>query len=170
MSNTISYGAKYDKTLTRAQVAQAFRRDVKSAIKSGALPAGLKLSVTCPRGNSIRVEIQACPGVAFVNPHYDPNTAGSRFMANKYRYTDAGHALRETLSRMLGAYNFDGSDSMTDYFHVNFYAFIDFDRDFEQAERVRAAIAPVGSDAACVIEIALDCFARGLLGLAGVRA
>jgi len=50
-------------------------------------------------------------------------------------HTAEAKALRDQLRAMINAYNFDGSDSMTDYFHVNFYGGVDFDWQMEKAAR-----------------------------------
>jgi hypothetical protein len=58
-------------------------------------------------------------------PHYTPQAAG----------------VIEALRRIVRAYNFDGSESQVDYFHVNFYSDCTFDLGLELAERnsIRAA-------------------------------
>jgi hypothetical protein len=43
-----------------------------------------------------------------------------------HRHTPEATALLKKVEALVAAYNFDGSDSMTDYFHVNFYAHVDF--------------------------------------------
>jgi hypothetical protein len=41
--------------------------------------------------------------------------------------TAAAVALRETLNEILRAYNYDGSDPMTDYYDVRFYGRAEYD-------------------------------------------
>lgn len=62
MENSISYGAKFDRSLDTAEIAKRFRTDVKVAQKAGQLPAELKLSVRTERfagGSAIRVTIKS---------------------------------------------------------------------------------------------------------------
>ena len=51
------------------------------------------------------------------------------------RYTPEASSALETIKGMLSSYNFDDSDSMTDYFHVNFYGDVKFSWRDESAER-----------------------------------
>jgi hypothetical protein len=140
-SGGISYGAKYDRDLSTTQIAARYRADIKAAIKTGALPKGLKLSVRSEYfagGSAIRASVTACPAFRVMNPE--------RVIADieqPHVYKDRQHlihtteaiALLKTLESMLNAYNFDGSDSSVDYFHVNFYGHPNFAGKLESAER-----------------------------------
>lgn len=148
----IKYGAKYEKGLDVKEIAKRFRAEVKAAQAAGELPKELKLSVKISRysgGRSIDVKIKACPFPVMnakrmerelANPHeYIPGVL-------EPIYNEPARALKAKLSDMLEAYNFDGSESQVDYFHVNFYGGVDFDWTLEKAERdalkeLRAAVS-----------------------------
>src|SRR5687767_7020547 len=69
--SSIFYGAKYDRDLSTTQIAAKYRQDIKAAIKSGEIPAGLKVSVRTEYfagGSAIRASITACPAFRVVNP------------------------------------------------------------------------------------------------------
>jgi len=51
------------------------------------------------------------------------------------RYTPRASAFLKAVEALIRTFNFDGSDLMTDYFHVRFYLHVQFDRDEEDAQR-----------------------------------
>jgi hypothetical protein len=116
------YGAKYEATRnwTKAQIAQGFRDDVKAAIAAGELPKGLKLSVKTRRGGAIDVHIREVPGMT---TPWAPGHDGS--------VTEEAARIHGKLKALLWAYNYDGSDIMTDYFHVRFYGDVEWRLDVE---------------------------------------
>jgi hypothetical protein len=166
MANTV-YGKKYNRDLSTPQIAAAFRVDVKDAIKAGVLPAGLKLSVKSSRfagGSSIRVTIKACPSVTILNvENVNADRADGGTYPSRPRYTAEAIALRDALDGMLKAYNYDGSDTMTDYFHVNFYDNVDFCGELEAADYRRAEML---SDRGTELEAGLEMLARGMVAIA----
>jgi len=142
------YGSKYDSSLDIAVIAKLVRADIKAAIKAGELPAGIKVGVTISRfagGRSLDAKIKAMPGHVLNparvkweadNPHAYPGGAPSRHSA-------AAKGAVEKIKAIVDAYNYDGSDLMTDYFHVNFYGGVEVDWEFEAADK--AAIIVEGS-------------------------
>jgi hypothetical protein len=122
------YGNKYESTrnMTTAEIAKAFRADVKAVTKAGKLPKGLKLSVRTryfAGGSSIDVTVKGVPaGYPVVNPSYDPEWRAGAPVND--RYSPEFRKVLDTLKALLDAYNFDGSDTMTDYFHVRFYGHV----------------------------------------------
>ena len=128
-------GNKYNNDLSTKDIAKAFRADVAKAKKDGILPKELKLSVRTSLysgGSSINVTIKE---VGF-NPLNTARVHAQAQDRNLYtfpighpaesRFTKQGGEIKETLTSMLAAYNFDESDSMTDYFFVNFYGHVEF--------------------------------------------
>ncbi len=124
----ISYGKKYEKGLDVKEIAKRFREEVAEGVKTGTLPKGLKVSVKISRysgGRSIDVEVVACP-FAVANPERlaVELAQGKNTFLPECHYpilTPAAKELQTKLDGMLQAYNFDGSEIQSDYFHVNFY-------------------------------------------------
>lgn len=134
----ITYGERYSvvKGSTTTVIAKHVRLDIKEALREGRLPRGLKMSVRTKYhsgGSSLSVNVTACP-VRFLNAAPDPVTGSYR---DRDRYTDEGKAILETLRGIVAAYNYDGSDSMTDYYNVNFYAHVDFGWEMERDARLQ---------------------------------
>lgn len=141
----IAYGAKYERGRDITEIAKLVRADIKAAIKAGDLPKGTKCSVRVSRfsgGRSLTVTVKALPGINGLNwyrldaekaePHQYPGNFPQHARAI---YSPEGTRVVKLLEAMVEAYNFDGSDTQTDYFHVNFYKTIDFDYDLEKAWR-----------------------------------
>jgi hypothetical protein len=136
----IWYGARYDevKNLGVVEIAKRIRADIKLARKvddtlaAGAelaiidplaplasMPKGMKVSVRARHGNAIDVRIYNLPEPGWGYVQEEDWRAPDR----RLRWVP-GAQLRgiiDALSSIHNAYNFDGSDSSTDYFHVNYY-------------------------------------------------
>lgn len=119
-------GTKFDSNRDVAEIAKLFRADVKAALKTGALPAGLKVSVKIDRysmGCSIDVTVAALPeGICcpfsqeylrYVKEEEYGGFHGSR-------YVPSCKAMLDTLNEMLQAYNRNASDPQSDYYNVKF--------------------------------------------------
>lgn len=134
-----TYGAKYDKSLSTKDIAAIVRGEIKAAIAAGTLPK-MKVSVryeSYSGGSAIRVYIKDADFLV-INPtrHYlekdGANWAATRDMPHRtQKATDAINAI----SAMLEAYNHDGSDSMSDYFDVNFYKTVGVDWALDKKQR-----------------------------------
>lgn len=144
--SAISYGSKYVKGLSTKAIAALVRADIKAALKTGGLPRG-KYSVRTSYGtttSSISVSISE---VMFTDGETEETLDvfnPERLRADRDQphvfcptpwMSDAARDLTTTIERMVEAYNFDGSDSQSDCFHVNFYAHVDFDHDWQRARR-----------------------------------
>ena len=130
------YGAKYGQTrgLSLAQIAKLIRADIRLALKvakatsaPGALtvhdpfaatPDGLKITVrtkTYSGGGSIDIVVRNIPDqwgwVKEIDLWGDMREVASPELK----------VLADELKAISDAYNYDGSDTMTDYFDVNFY-------------------------------------------------
>jgi hypothetical protein len=122
MTTDSSYGEKYaaTKNLSQVEVAKLIRADIKAGVKAGTLPKA-KYSVTC-QDSAIRIQVSSVEGIPTYNAerllrdHAEPHVFCG---LNMYSHEMVG-VLRE-LDRIHGAYNFDGSDLMTDYHHVRFF-------------------------------------------------
>ena len=137
---TIKYGAKYDKTLTTAAIAKLVRADLKAAVAAGELPAG-KYSVTSSRGGGHSIDVRmSALAVRVVHNGYrlrhDRDTPYSVLSHEEaWLYSIEVRTAIEQVERIVAAYNFDGSDIQTDYFHVNFYSHVSIDTEFGIATR-----------------------------------
>lgn len=144
----IKYGAKYNKDLTRTQIAALIRKDITAALKAGELPKGLKTSVR-KRNGSIDVEIVAVPaGFRILS---DASLKGEH-VAPMYWQTEQAREVLAKLEEIHAAYNFDGSDIVTDYFHVNYYGRAAFDWQLTDAERKAFAAAKAAPKAEPQVE------------------
>ncbi len=129
-------GSKYDPALDVKEIAVRLRAEYKDAIKAGTLPK-MKIGVRIERysgGRSIRVTLKDVQGIGVINPEYwqavKKDGHGARPAGE--RYTEEFKAAKARVEEMREAYNFDDSDSMTDYFHVNYYGNTDVDWEYEQ--------------------------------------
>jgi hypothetical protein len=125
----VKYGSKYEQGVDVAEIAKRVRKDIAGKIRVGELPAA-KYSVRISRysgGRSLNVYVDLVP-FRIVNEERVKQDVleawGSREML--LRRTPEAREVIAKIEALVEAYNFDGSDSQTDYFHVNFYATIDF--------------------------------------------
>lgn len=167
--STRTEGYKYDeqKGMSVADIAKLMRRDIKAAIADGLLPGTpVKYSVriqTYSGGASINIEAQGwagawedCDGyhghearVSGMGRELCPNyfCAPALAMCGEERPGAEVHqrlaadadAAKMTLERIHGAYNHDGSDTMTDYFDVNYYGGVSFETARAAARRADEA-------------------------------
>ena len=118
------YGNKYDKDLNVVEIAKRIRADIKQAIADGIIPA-IKTSVRISRysmGRSIDIYITEAP-FAVVNPEWTAARASGasvREMDGIGQLTAEAKRVRDVVADIHAAYNYDRSDSMTDYYDVNF--------------------------------------------------
>lgn len=108
------YGNRYQRNQDIVKIAKLVRQDIKEAVSNGRLP-NAKYSVRTKRyagGQSMLVEVLDA-GLPTWN-YIDRDCAG-----NQVR-----RAVNDRVENLMAAYNYDGSDSQTDYFHVNFYTHV----------------------------------------------
>ncbi len=137
---SIQYGSKYERGLDVAEIAKRVRAELKAQVKAKQLPKA-KYSVTIDRfsgGCSLDVKIDQVQShhlmlnpkrVRFCHQHPAENPL------NLPRYTEAGQTLIKGVEAIVAAYNYDGSDTASDYWNVNFYSSVFFAGSFEQAQR-----------------------------------
>lgn len=139
---TTIYGEKYESTkdLRIAEVAKLIREDIKAAVKAGALPVGLKVSVRSESfsgGRAIRMSVTRLPwGFVLLNrARLAAEIENPLQDSREPRFSPEALALTEKLDAIAWAYNYDGSDTQSDYFHVRFYdGKAGFDYGLETAE------------------------------------
>ncbi|MFB8236127.1 hypothetical protein ACFC58_06205 [Kitasatospora purpeofusca] len=129
----IWYGEKYDRRLSVTQIAALIRQDIKLARRLAAeagpddgpgtvklpnpigdAPKEVTFSVRSRHGSEIDITVQKA----------DPSWAWATVDRNGYPTkvpTETMRALVVELKSLGNAYNFDGSDISTDYFHKKFY-------------------------------------------------
>ncbi len=139
------YGAKYDSNLTAKEIAVKVRGDIKAAVKAGELPKA-KYSVRIGGGSlhsTIDVGISELPASFRLynekrlqwdreNPHKSHHDGGPEV---QWIHSDEARALCEKVTKMLEAYNHDGSDTLSDYWDVKFYGHVDFGFEWSKAKR-----------------------------------
>jgi len=123
-------GSKYNRNLSTTEIAALIRSDIKLAQKRGTLPK-IKISVTrdyFSGGSSIDVNIKSLPeGQQLYTAEYLDATQNLTqpppydYFPRPKMYTDNVQNWLDQLQAIVDAYKMDNSDSMTDYFHVNFY-------------------------------------------------
>lgn len=123
MTDSIVRGEKFDHGLPITEIASRVRSSIKAAVKAGNVPA-FKYSVRVSKysgGQSLRISIEIPPGTEYRSAEWlDRNAkAGTWHVAKPYR-EDVQKAY-DFCESEFRAYNFDGSDIQSDYFHVNYY-------------------------------------------------
>lgn len=130
-ANDRGEGAKYDSRLNVVEIAKRIRADIKAAIASGEIPA-IKTSVRISRysmGRSIDVTITEAP-FAVLNPAWtEAYKAGARVwdLDGIGKFTAEATRVFDAITSIRAAYNYDRSDSMTDYYDVNFGGGVSYD-------------------------------------------
>ncbi len=119
-------GSKYESTkdLGITEIAKLIRADIKAAITSGDLPADSAASVRIQRfsgGQSVSV-VLTVPGIVRVAE--EEADAGRANRVSKPWLTRVAYNAEATIENILSAYNFDRSDTQSDYFHVRFYTHV----------------------------------------------
>jgi hypothetical protein len=110
------YGSKYQENMDIKDIA----KEVRKAIKMD----GFKFSVKIQRfsgGQSLKVRIKEVPDdFPMVAMKESWNGYGAQ-----WQYSPELKELMDYIEAIINSYNYDGSDSMVDYFDVNFYGFVD---------------------------------------------
>jgi len=152
----VSYGSKYEqvKEYGLTAIAKLIRADIKQAKQDGLWPAHWKYSVRTEKyagGGSIEVTVTNCVD-AWVPEDFTKCAINSgcneRTKYHHYRncggaehLTEEAEGALKVLKQIHGAYNFDGSESMVDYFHVNYYGQVEFETLWTAAYKERQKVA-----------------------------
>lgn len=113
-------GAAYDKNLTIKEIAKLMRLAIKKELP------GAKVSVRMQGWNCIRVALVALPGINCepykpMQQWYQDNDLQGFQRPWKENYSPELAEVMAKLKEIHGRWNRDNSDSMTDYFDVNYY-------------------------------------------------
>lgn len=139
---TKTVGSKYEATrdLDIAAVAKLVRADIKSAVASGALPAG-KYGVRIERysmGRSINIRVSDVAGLDVFDREQLIATERAECDV-RTDFSPAAKGVLAQVSHIADAYNRRESDWSADYSNVRFHLSVDFDsaweRDRREAER-----------------------------------
>jgi hypothetical protein len=141
------YGARYEevKRMSLPEIAKRMREDIKVARKveaklstgtDVALPDPLAALATMPKGMKVSVTSEYFSGGGAIRMRvYNLPEKGWGYVKELDRYGMHEHwvpgpqlkPILDALEQIHGWYNFDGSDAMVDYFHVNYYGGVDVD-------------------------------------------
>lgn len=105
-------GSNYKKSMSNKEIAATVKKELSRRFP------GTKWSARSDY-NSINIYLVSSP--------YE-----TRNSANNYTDSPEISAILEYAKKLLESYNYDDSDSMTDYFCVNFYGFVSTDYDYKQ--------------------------------------
>lgn len=130
-----SAGPKADgQYLSAAALAKLVRADIRAAVKAGDLPAHLTYSVTSEHStlhSSVYVTVRgATDAWLYANP-----AAPER----DRQPSAAADALHNKVEAIRAAYNWDASDSMTDYFDTRYYGSVTLEDDAARGFRLQRA-------------------------------
>lgn len=131
-------GSKHYATskLDVAEIAKLVRKDISQAIKLGALAKGTKVSVRIERysmGCSLSARITSFNGPVYRGEYVRAtanftdffNDEARQICQNGGRYTGEFNSALERIEAIVAAYHYDNSDSMSDYYSVNFSMSVD---------------------------------------------
>lgn len=130
------YGNKYNKTMSTTEAAKAIRADIKEATATGYLPSDLTYSVRKSSASALSIEAQGLTDDQIYAPVDDMEPA---YVGMRQR--PEAVELQARIDSISNSYRMDESDSMTDYFETNFYAFSRIEDEdsarFRQGEKER---------------------------------
>lgn len=133
---TPTVGSRYDPQATTADNAKSIRQDIKAAAQAGWIPADLTYSVRKHHHSSIGIEVKGL-STDQAWDEMDPNDPQNIYHQSEMRSGPAQELLQR-LENLAAVYQRDASDSMTDYFDMNFYANATFDAPSPSSARWRA--------------------------------
>jgi len=120
--NCPSVGEKWDRDvdkLSTTEIAKLVRQDVSKVFNT---KDGWKISITSEYfagGSSINLRVKKSPKVLM---EYNEDLGYKTL-------NEEGRRIQKELEKLVNAYNFDGSDTQTDYFHTNYYSNVSISSD-----------------------------------------
>ena len=132
-------------------IAKLIRQDIQAAVAAGKLPKA-KYSVTTEKysmGSSVNIVASSLPfpvlnAAAFYSTKFGPQFDSGRFQS---RYTTEADTLQKKLEEIVGAYHWDRSDPMSDYYNERFHKSIRLD-DHGEMDRIREKLAKAAKEPA----------------------
>lgn len=107
-------GSRYDGNLDNKTIAKKVREFVKCVYPN------CKFSITSSYLD-IHVYLMEAPFEAFKDPETKEAQINHYYIERDNRLTEKTSVMLQTICEYLNSYNYDDSDSMTDYFDTNFY-------------------------------------------------
>jgi hypothetical protein len=132
-----------------AALAKLIRQDIQAALTAGELPRA-KYSVTTEKysmGSSITVVASKLPFHVLNEAAFYPTKFGPQFDSGRFRtrYSTEAEALQQKLEAIVGAYHWDRSDPMTDYYNERFHKDVRLD-DHGEMDRIREKLAKAAKE------------------------
>lgn len=125
------HGSFYDETrnMTVKEVAAHMRKVIRQTVKDGLLPQDWKYSIryrTASMCQAIDVDVTIPTDLYRLELKFHDDVgrigrAGRGYMSDEYAPLLMMEQARDLLESIHKSYNYDGSDSMTDYFDVRYY-------------------------------------------------
>jgi len=128
-------GRKYQETrdMDIAEIAKLIRNDIRDAIRKKRLPAHPKYSVTIERysmGQSVTVRVKNILPLRILNEETVIDELSYKSFRGS-RFNQTGRNMENILTDICRHYDFNESDSMTDYFHSRFHVSVSLETDPE---------------------------------------
>ena len=125
------YGGRYDSNLSTTDICKKVRQHLKDEATYNPLFVGSKFSVRKDHHKSIYIRVMEM-NFNPKNPEHIQETMNGAYRSSSPWLTPDGQAFIGRIESLLNSYNFDGSDTQTDYFHVNFYKDVALDHDLSE--------------------------------------
>ena len=127
-----------------AALAKLIRQDIQAAVTAGKLPRA-EYSITTEKysmGSSINVVATKLPFSVLNEAAFYPTKFGPQFDSGRFRtrYSAEAENLQQKLEEIVGAYHWDRSDPMSDYYNERFHKDIRLD-DRGEMDRIREKLA-----------------------------
>ena len=132
-------GAKFEQGRPIKEIARLVKIDIAEQVKAGNLPKAKYTvrysSAHAAHGSSLKIRVSELPdGFDLLNPK---RVAAERSDAHGWygqypRFSENGRAFRDALNEIGRAYQFDRSDSASDFYNVNFYLDAEVDHKTER--------------------------------------
>lgn len=128
------YGEKYNPRLSVNEIAKQVKKEIKNkypGIKVSATSRDyevINIRVWLPQEHFRAFTIEDLPQGVFSHVAFMAERGGKTvlaFLQDNIFLNKEVYAIVSDIHNMLNAYNYDGSDVMTDYFDKNFYGFVD---------------------------------------------
>lgn len=111
-------GKNYDPNLSVKEIAAILRKELKKRYPD------IKFSIRKDGYNALNADIKELPFIPFSKEYLAYQKESSPGYVEPFRgtmFNEDYKKIEKDINSLIQSYNFDNSDPMTDYFHVNFY-------------------------------------------------